>query len=980
MPSWAERLLRRAGPAFFTGALIAVTLLLFAGAAQGASSFPAGFGVSTFADGFATPTAVAWAPDGRMFVTDKSGVLLVRDTDGTTKTLLDISDEVNDYFDRGLIGIAVDSAFASNHYVYLLYSHELDPRNPDSDEPMASRLTRVTVNANDTLQNPSDPETVILGTESNANCPQPDNTLDCIPGGFYFHSVGTVRSDPSDGTLWVGSGEAHPYTVNSLSYRPYDPTSFAGKLIHIDRNGQGLSNHPFCPSDTNLSHVCTKIYATGFRNPFRFTLRPGGGPAVADVGQASREELDLVQPGRNYGWPCYEGTMRTPLYQSEPRCQQEYAKEGTPAALTPPSWDYVNPFNPDDGAAIVAGPVYGGPNYPANYNGKLFVADYAAGWIKVLTIDTNDQVTAVTPFATGVGSPVDLETMPNGDLAYLDSFGTDAPGLRRITYANGNLPPTPVASATPVTGEPPLTVHFTGSNSSDPEGDTLTYDWNFGDGSAHSTAADPTHVYASGGDYTARLTVDDGAGRFPSTTIAITVGQPPTATITSPADGSSYQDGDPVQLTGTGTDPEDGVLPGTSLSWHVVLVHGAHVHDFTIFTGSTASITPLRDHDADSHYVITLTAQDSSGRTAHDSIEIWPQTIDLSLASSPPGAPMLYAGEGPTPAPFTRSTAIGFSPTIEAPQSFSYQDRQYTFSSWSDGGAAKHQITVPGTDATLLATYQRAVPPDTWIFAGPTGLTSSGAARFDFASDDPGSAYECSVDGGAYQTCSSPWQSAALADGEHLLFSVRAIDPYVGTPDPTPATRSLIVDTTAPARVRLGRTNPPSPARRNWFAVIGSAEPGSKVKLYPTPDCSGEAASGGPAELLEGAGVLVHVEDNQAMSLRAVAIDAAGNRSPCSAQPLTYLEDSRPPATRLIGGPAGPTSNLSPTFRFRASERNATFSCRPGGAPWRACASPFALRGLTPGRHVFSVRAIDAAGNVGAPARRAFALIARALR
>ena len=75
----------------------------------------------------------------------------------------------------------------------------------------------------------------------------------------------------------------------------------------------------------NLSGVCAKLYAKGFRNPFRFSLRPGSTPLVGDVGWNTREEIDLLQPGRNYGWPCYEGTIHTPGYSDDSRCATEYA-------------------------------------------------------------------------------------------------------------------------------------------------------------------------------------------------------------------------------------------------------------------------------------------------------------------------------------------------------------------------------------------------------------------------------------------------------------------------------------------------------------------------------------------------------------------------------------------------------------------------------------------------------------------------------
>jgi len=152
---------------------------------------------------------------------------------------------------------------------------------------MVQRLTRVTVKPDNTLENPASPETVILGSDVSGSCPQPDNTRDCIPADFYWHQIGTVRSDPTDGTLWVGVGDSHPHAVDSNSYRPYDTSSFLGKILHIDRQGRGLPNHPFCSEDANLDHTCTKVYARGFRNPFRFTLRPGKGPVVGDAGARS---------------------------------------------------------------------------------------------------------------------------------------------------------------------------------------------------------------------------------------------------------------------------------------------------------------------------------------------------------------------------------------------------------------------------------------------------------------------------------------------------------------------------------------------------------------------------------------------------------------------------------------------------------------------------------------------------------------------
>ena len=944
------------------------------GASAQAMTLPYGFGESTLAEGSGAPTAVAWAPDGRLFIAHKDGLVQVRASNGNVATLLDLSAKVNSYTDRGLLGIAVDKDFASNGYLYLLYVRELNTQNPDSDSPMTSRLTRVTVNANNTLQNPSDPETVILGTQTATPCPQPNNVLDCIPADFYWHTVGAVRSDPVDGTLWVGIGDAHVPVADPLSYRTYDPASFAGKIIHIDRAGRGLANHPFCPADTDLTHVCTKIYATGFRNPFRFTLRPGAGPAVGDVGEDAYEELNLVQPGGNYGWPCYEGEFRNVGWETEPRCQEEYAREGTAAAALPPAWSFAHT---PGGDAIVLGPYYGGSNYPAEYAGRLFVGNYAKGWIKTLTIGSSGQVTAVNPFATETGPIVDMEPGPSGDLMYVDIGFGSTPAVRRITHAGGNLAPRPVASATPDHGNAPLTVQFNGSGSSDPEGNAITYDWDFGDGSAHSTLANPQHTYGAVGIYTARLTVDDGFNRFPSTTVTITVGgnAAPVAAITAPAAGDLYRDGTTVQLAGSASDREDGTLGNAGLSWRILLHHGSHLHEVATPSGATASFTPLIDHDADSHYEIVLTARDSGGATDTERVEIYPETAALRFESTPPGARMIYSGTSFT-APGSRSSAVGYRATIEAPASFTYGGHNYLFEGWSDAGARRHEIAVPVSDTTYTARYRREFAPGTTITAGPSGLTRNAQPQFSFTSDDPVAVFQCSFDGAAFAACTSPAAPGPLEDGTHV-FRVRAADPYVGTADPTPASREFSVDATAPAPVHFDFSRPRSPSRQRAPLIFGSAEPGSEVWVYDNPDCRGDALTGGPAADFASVGLRLIVEENTVSHLRAIALDTAGNRSPCSQDPFVFIEDSREPEIWIRSGPGGKVGDRSPTFVFRASEAVSRFRCRRDRHEWRRCRSPYTLAELGAGRHVFRVTGFDLAGNRGTVARRVFSVTAR---
>jgi glucose/arabinose dehydrogenase/PKD repeat protein len=687
------------------GALVTAVFVLGGAEAAAAPTFPSGFETVTLTSGLTAPTAVTWAPDGRMFIAEKQGRVKVLNPNSTSATtILDISDHVNNWVDRGLLGLAADSSFASNGYLYLLYVHDHDPLHPAKSK--SSRLTRVTVRSDNTVVNPTSPETVVVGSVVGAGCPAPSNTVDCIPADQALHTIGTVRSDP-DGTLWLGSGDTTTTSVQQVAFRTYDERSLAGKIMHVDRNGRGLPGHPFCPTDADLTHVCTKVYAKGFRNPFRFTLRTGGkGPVVGDVGARAREEVDLLQAGKNYGWPCYEGTVRTPGYDATPECAAEYAKEGTAQAAAAPIYDY-----PVGGSgAVVAGPTYTATAYPPEYRGDIFVGDYAQGFIRRLKLTAGDQLASVPGFATNLFGFVDLELAPNGNLTYV-LFGDGSAGtgeVRQLRFASSNRSPVASASASPEYGAAPLTVQFTGSGSSDPDGDALTYDWDFGDGTAHSSAANPAHTYTDGTrNFTAKLTVSDGKGGSDAATVTISPGNtPPSATITAPADESTFRAGQPVTLTGQGTDAGN-PLPGSSLRWHVILHHSTHTHDLGNFTGASAGFTALADHDSDSFYEIELTATDSRGLSDSDTATIRPETRSFTLQSSPSGAPVTYAGT-PHTAPFTHQAAIGFQASISAADRFTQGGKSYEFVSWSDGGARVHTVTIPAANTTLTATYREA--------------------------------------------------------------------------------------------------------------------------------------------------------------------------------------------------------------------------------------------------------------------------------
>jgi len=361
-------------------ALAALAAALLAAAPAAALELPDGFTAQPVTTGLALPTDVAFAPDGRAFVTEKSGKVHVVATDGTRSELLDLGARVNDHYDRGLLGVAVDADFADNGFLYLVYVNRWDRAGWDVEWQTSSRLIRVTVGADGVVPGT---EVTVLGTDSEGPCPEPAPYEDCLPADGAMHTIGTVVS-AGDGTLWVGSGDAVNGGGTDLrALRTLDEDSLAGKVLHVDRSGNGLPGHAFCPAETDLRKNCTKVHAMGLRNPFRFTVRPDGLPLIGDVGWSLTEELSVPPAGANLGWPCFEGSTRTTGYADFAECKELYAAGGT----TAPVLEYPHVTRTGSEIAegsVVAGPTYTGDAYPAAFRGTAFVGDYVFGWIRRL--------------------------------------------------------------------------------------------------------------------------------------------------------------------------------------------------------------------------------------------------------------------------------------------------------------------------------------------------------------------------------------------------------------------------------------------------------------------------------------------------------------------------------------------------------------------------------------------------------------------
>jgi glucose/arabinose dehydrogenase len=388
------------------------------------ADLPPGFREDVVASGLTVPTSFAFLPDRRVLVAEKEGVIrLVEDGHVRERAFLDIRERVNTYSLRGLLTLELDPAFAQNGLLYVLYAFE-DGRGP-ARGPRRVRVSRFQTVADLALP---DTEKVLLGTQGRTSCNRLPPGSDCIPADG--DQVGGDIKFGAHGMMFVSTGDgADEEEGVTNSIRAQDIDSLAGKLIRVTRTGRGRQDNPFWTGDPDAAR--SKVWAYGFRNPFRITIRRGSDIAyVGDVGWDSSEEIDAGTRGANLGWPCYEGSEPVGAFARDPMCRRLRAR--SPSNLRPAVFSYPTQLDPRR-ASVTGGVFYSRRSYPAQYRGVYFFGDWAANWIRYLRIDSLDRVALekAEPFLEEANGPVELEVGPDGDLYYLASKVGE---LRRIVY------------------------------------------------------------------------------------------------------------------------------------------------------------------------------------------------------------------------------------------------------------------------------------------------------------------------------------------------------------------------------------------------------------------------------------------------------------------------------------------------------------------------------------------------------------------
>jgi glucose/arabinose dehydrogenase len=728
--------------------------------ARAGTPVPTGFSDRVVLRGLSLPTAARFAEDGRVFVSEKAGLIKAFDgaADPTPTVVADFRDRIPNFSDRGMLDLAIDPGFTTGRpYLYVFYVLDAPiggtPPTSGDDCPQyategcvaSSRLSRLTIGADSSLVE----EKVLL----NDWCQQ-----------FTSHSGGALAFDRA-GSLWVTGGEGASYSTVDYgqlpiaprpggtppnvcgdpnaaagtpatapgaeggalraqdAQTPADPQGLDGTLARIDPDtGAPWPGNPLAAGTTDVNRQRTVAY--GMRNPTTMTLRPGTDEIwVADVGWGTWEEIDRIattDAATNLGWPCFEGPAAQSGYRdaglalcqaltASGRAQEPYLsyRHGAPV----PGTDSC----PNTGSSAVTGVAFAtGPTYPEPYRGGLFFADYARGcvWYSPVGADGLPDVARTTTFVTGA-HPIDLQVRPDGDVYYVDVVAGE---VHRVTYDGTNTTPVARLSADPATSQTlPQTVTFDAGASTDPDiGDALTYLWDLDGDGAYDDGTGPTitKTYSTSVTEKVAVKVVDLLRAADETSVTVRTGQSaPVPEITAPAGDLTWAVGDRIDFAGRATDAQDGPLPASALRWDVIIKHcfdatSCHEHVLATRDGVDAGSVTAPDHEYPSYLQLRLTATDSTGLTTTLSRDLRPRDVELTVATEPEGLKVSVGGNEVTD-PATARVLVGSQVSLTAPDTQALGKKKYRFVRWSQGGDRDQVVTAPEAAATYTAVYKK---------------------------------------------------------------------------------------------------------------------------------------------------------------------------------------------------------------------------------------------------------------------------------
>lgn len=462
----------------------------------------------------------------------------------------------------GLLGLQADPHYDQNHWIYAYYS-------PTGNKSV-DRLSRFKFE-NDQFDLQSEQVILEVSTDREICCHTGGSIAFDADDNLYL-SVGdnTIpfnEMDPKTGK---------PYPVNVRGFAPLDDrpgyahyddrraagnsNDLRGKILRIIVNEDGSYRIPpgnLFPEGT--AGTRPEIYVMGDRNPYRISVDKhsgylywgevgpdAGNDSLATRGPRGYDEINQARKAGNFGWPYFVGNnypYREYNYNTgepgqvfDPAQPVNHSRNNTGIKNLPPAqpafiwYPYARsadfPILGTGGRTAMAGPVYyihdypEPKRYPDYYNGKLFIYEWTRDWIMAVTMDKEGDLQTIEPFMphTRFHHISDMEAGPDGQL-YIVEYGEQwrhknaNAALSVIAYNGGNRAPAAALEADITAGALPLTVHFSAEHAVDPDGDKLSYSWDFGAGKKEQTSAPAiNHTFSTAGTYPVSVAVSDGNG------------------------------------------------------------------------------------------------------------------------------------------------------------------------------------------------------------------------------------------------------------------------------------------------------------------------------------------------------------------------------------------------------------------------------------------------------------------------------------
>lgn len=535
--------------------------------------------------------------DGRVLFVERHGKVKLYDPEKKqTKELAALDVHTTGNYEDGLLGLELDPLFEKNNYIYLYYS--------PVGEKSVQNLSRFKLLGGDSLIMASEKVVLEVPVQRETCCHSAGNIYFGYDGYLYLTTGDNTSSKESDGFSPIDERPGRgPFDAQKSSGNTHD---LRGKILRIDVKADASYTIP----DGNLfpkdgSEGSPEIYIMGARNPYRVTtdkrgyvywgdVGPDGG-RTTERGPKSYDEWNQAKAPGNYGWPYFVADNKAyadfdfATNEIGPKFNPERPINESPynyGAKVLPSAQEAMIWYPYDGSeefpmlgtgsrSAMLGPFFYVEDYkrsryrfPAYFNEKLFIFEWARSWMKVLTFDEKGDLQKIEPFLPNYdfAHPIDVKFGPDGAM-YVLTYGAnyfaqnpDAQ-LIKIDYAEGNREPVAHIEVDKNVGSAPFKIKLSGASSFDyDKDDKLQFSWESGEGE-QSTAEAVEFTYTEPGVFRPILTVTDNNGDKATAEVEIKVGNEiPVVDINLDQNQSFYFGDKSLAYSVAVQDKEDGKL------------------------------------------------------------------------------------------------------------------------------------------------------------------------------------------------------------------------------------------------------------------------------------------------------------------------------------------------------------------------------------------------------------------------------------